>query len=111
MTRISKADPGRVDTTPEIYSTKLAGLTNERLRILHKIQSGSTSMAIQSAEHRDMVNNDNFYVGDSVLQEHAQSALAEKPEKPEIKMGLGQIVDWKMNLRIWLERSLLQRRL
>ena len=93
MIRIAKANPGRVDTTPEIYSTKLADLTNESLRILQRLQSRSTSVATKSAEHRDMVNSDNFHIGDSDLMEQARSISA------EIEQDLDQISNWEIELQ------------
>jgi hypothetical protein len=79
----------RVDTTHQVYSENLAGLGKKSLHILHKIQSLSTSIATKSAEHRDMLNNDNFYVRDAVLRERALSISEEIWTKND------QIFRWK----------------
>lgn len=85
MIHVARANSHRVDTTHQIYSTKLAGLAEESLRILRKVQSRSDSIATKSAEHRDMVNNDNFHLRDAVLRERAQSISF------EIKLKIAQI--------------------
>jgi hypothetical protein len=70
---VAKANSYRVDTTPQVYSTKLAGLKKKSLHILRKVQSISTSIMTKCAEHRDLVHEENFHVGDAALRERALS--------------------------------------
>lgn len=70
----------------------LSDLADESLCLLHKVQSKSTSVATKSAKHRDMVNNDNFHVEDSVLREQARSTSA------EIQVSLQQIFGWEKEI-------------
>lgn len=82
----------RVDTTPQIYSMKLADLAKESSRILCKVQSRSTSIVTKGAEHRDMVHNDSFHVGDADLRDQAQLISF------EIQMIVQQILHWEDKL-------------
>jgi len=88
----SKANTHRVDTTRAVYSKKLADLTNEVSRALRKTQDESAWVAAKSAEHRDILNDKHFHVGNSELWTQARSISY------EIEAGLRRMSDLKSGL-------------
>lgn len=89
---LSKSNMHRVDTTRAVYSKKLADLTNEVSRALRKAQDESAWVAAISAEHRDILNDKNFYVGNSDPWTQARSISY------EIEAGLRRMSDLKSGL-------------
>lgn len=81
----AKANLHRADTTHEVYSKKLADLENKSSLALRKAKDESTRVAAKSAEHRDIVNDANFHVGNSDLWKQGRSVSG------EIGLGLRRI--------------------
>lgn len=94
----NKSNMHRVDTTRAVYSKKLADLTNEVSRALRKAQDESAWVAAKSAEHRDILNDQTFHVGNSDLWTQARSISY------EIDPGLRRISDLKSGLERSQER-------
>jgi hypothetical protein len=87
MEHIAEADSYRVDNTHEVYSKKLAKLENSCRLTVRKLRIESTWLAAKSAEHCDIVNNEDFLLENSDLWERSLSMA------DEIELGFYKISD------------------